>query len=106
MPRRAKLGISVATAARRGPASSPQVASRANRRLRRWPKRRRPTVAELVKAEQKMTSLRDFWEKNKGKVVAVLPKHFSPDRQGQLLFTVVYTNPALLVCPPPSIPVP
>ena len=60
-------------------------------------------MAELVKAEQKMTTLRDFWEKNKGKVTAVLPKHFSPDRQGQLLFTMVYTNPDLLDCTPASL---
>jgi len=60
-------------------------------------------VAELVKPDQKMTNLRDFFEKNKGKIASIIPKHFSLDRQGQLLFTAVYRNPDLLDCTPASL---
>lgn len=60
-------------------------------------------MPELVKAEDKMKSLRVFWDKNRDKVAAILPKHFSLDRQGQLLFTCVYKQPDLLDCTPASL---
>jgi recombination protein RecT len=60
-------------------------------------------VAELVKPDQKMSTLRKFFDENKGKVSAILPKHLSLNRQGQLLFTAVYRDPNLLDCTPASL---
>lgn len=60
-------------------------------------------MAELMKPDQKMTNLRKFFEDNKGKIASIIPKHFSLDRQGQLLFTAVYRNPDLLDCTPASL---
>ena len=60
-------------------------------------------MAELVKPDQKMLTLRKFFDDNKGKLAAILPKHFSADRQGQLLFTVISKNPQLLDCTPASL---
>jgi recombination protein RecT len=60
-------------------------------------------MADLVKVEDRVKELRQFFEANKQKLAAILPKHFSPDRQGQLLFTAVYKNPDLLGCTPASL---
>lgn len=61
------------------------------------------TEAQLVKPDVKMTTLRTFFEANKGKLATILPKHFSLDRQGQLLFTAIQRNPQLLDCTPASL---
>ena len=60
-------------------------------------------MAELMKAEQKVKTVRDLMVKNVNQLRMALPRHLTPDRFIRLVMTEIARNPKLLECTPNSL---
>lgn len=57
----------------------------------------------IVPASQKLNTLRGLFDKSKGSLAAVMPKHLTPDRLLKITLSAASRTPALLDCTPESV---
>jgi len=62
-----------------------------------------PNTRAIVPASQKLNTLRGLFEKSKGSLAAVMPKHLTPDRLLKITLSAASRTPALLDCTPESV---
>lgn len=57
----------------------------------------------IVPASQKLNTLRGLFDRSKGSLAAVMPKHLTPDRLLKITLSAASRTPALLDCTPESV---
>lgn len=60
-------------------------------------------MAEIMTLPQKVQTVRSLFERYKGDIAALIPKHLTPDRFLQIAVTAIRRNPKLADCTPASL---